>query len=93
MARLAILTKDEIESLYTIPRLDDEERSFLFNLDEDDKTYLESLGSTPRKINYILQLGYGRAVNYFFKFSFQQQKQDVVFILRHYFPVSLFLKI
>lgn len=92
MARLAILTKDEIESLYTIPTLDDEERSFLFSLDADDKRYLERLGSTPRKINYILQLGYGRAANYFFKFSFQQQKQDVAFILRHYFPGKPFPK-
>jgi probable addiction module antidote protein len=33
MARLSILTQDEINALYAIPTLDDEERSFLFSLD------------------------------------------------------------
>ncbi len=32
--RLFILTKEEINSLYSIPKLDDEERAFLFELDE-----------------------------------------------------------
>ncbi len=33
MARLSIRTQEEINSLYSIPRLEDEERSFLFTLD------------------------------------------------------------
>ncbi len=41
--RLFILTEEEINSLYSIPKLDDEERAFLFELDEEDKTYLNSL--------------------------------------------------
>jgi hypothetical protein len=36
MARLTILTQEEIDTLYAIPSLDDEERSFLFGLDEAD---------------------------------------------------------
>ena len=62
--RLSILAEEEIHSLYSTPKLDDEERAFVFELDEEDKTYLESLkNDIPRKINYILQLGYNRAVN------------------------------
>lgn len=93
MARLSILTKEEVRSLYSIPSLDDEERSFVFALEVDDKAYLGTLGKdTPRKVNYILQLGYYRAVNYFFRFSFRQQQGDVAFILKQYFPNEPFPK-
>ncbi len=33
--RLSILTEEEINSLYSIPKLDDEERAFVFELDEE----------------------------------------------------------
>ena len=93
MARLSILTKDEVRTLYSIPSLDDEERSFVFTLDESDKTYLATLGNdTARKINYILQLGYYHAVNYFFRFSFQKQRDDVEFIRECYFTDEPFPK-
>lgn len=93
MARLTILTPDEINTLYAIPTLDDEERSFLFTLDPEDNAYLDTLGNnTANKVNYILQLGYCRAVNYFFQFSVQKVKADVEFILQHYFPGEPFPK-
>jgi hypothetical protein len=93
MARLSILTQDEINALYAIPSLDDEERSFLFTLDADDLAVLDSLeNNTARKVDYILQLGYYRAVNYFFLFSFQKVKADAAFIMRLYFPEEPFPK-
>jgi hypothetical protein len=85
MARLNILTQDEINSLYAIPSLDDEERSFVFSLDS-----LEN--NIARKVDYILQLGYYRAVNYFFLFSFQRVKADTAFIMQLYFPEEPFPK-
>ena len=91
--RLSILSNEEIDSLYSIPSLDDEERTYLFSLDEDDKSYIHTLNKNiPKKVNYILQLGYYRAVNYFFKFSFQKQQKDVEFIIKQYFPSSTFPK-
>ena len=93
MARLSILTQDEINALYTIPPLDDEEQSFLFSLDIDDVAILESFdNNTARKVDYILQLGYYRAINYFFFFSFQKVKADVTFIMQLYFPEEPFPK-
>ena len=93
MARLNILTQDEINSLYAIPSLDDEERSFLFSLDADDIAILDSLeNNTARKVDYILQLGYYRTVNYFFLFSFQRVKADTAFIMQLYFPGEPFPK-
>ncbi|WP_217426394.1 DUF4158 domain-containing protein [Candidatus Methylobacter favarea] len=42
MARLTILTQQEIDTLYAIPSLDDEKRSFLFSLDEIDRAILDT---------------------------------------------------
>ncbi len=93
MARLTILTQDEINDLYEIPSLDDDERSFLFALDTDDIAVLDSFeNNTACKVDYILQLGYYRAVNYFFLFSFQKVKADALFIMQLYFPEELFPK-
>jgi len=57
MARLSILTQDEINALYEIPMLDGEERSFLFSLDIDDVAILESFDNTARKVDYIHSWG------------------------------------
>ncbi|WP_420800706.1 hypothetical protein [Photorhabdus temperata] len=43
-------------------------------------------------MNYILQLGYYKATNYFFQFSFQKRKSDVIFILKRYFHDKTFPK-
>jgi len=93
MARLTILTQDEIDSLYTIPRLDDEERSLIFELDAEDLAYIDTIeNNVACKINYILQLGYYRAINNFFQFSFVKVKADVEFIKQRYFPKEPFPK-
>ena len=92
MARISILSTDEINALYSIPILIDEERLWLFELDDDDTEYLNNLKTVAEKINYILQLGYYRAVNCFFKFSFQKVRDDVNFIMERYFPNSAFPK-
>ncbi|WP_323851883.1 DUF4158 domain-containing protein [Xenorhabdus szentirmaii] len=91
-SRLSILTDEEIHSLYEIPDINDEEREFLFELDAEDIKYLDSIKNISQKINYILQLGYYKATNYFFQFSFQKRKSDVLFILKRYFPDETFPK-
>ena len=93
MARLTILTPQEIDTLYAIPSLDDDERSFLFSLDEVDRAILDGLeNDTARKVDYILQLGFYRAIGTFFLFSFQKVKADVEFIMQLYFPGEPFPK-
>ncbi|MCU8168341.1 DUF4158 domain-containing protein, partial [Vibrio vulnificus] len=87
MARLTILTDEEIRSLYQLPDFDDEERAYLFAPDDEDLAYLERLGShIPIKINYLLQLGYFRAIGIFFQFNFRQRREDVEHIISTYFP-------
>ena len=40
MARLRILSDDDFDKLYKIPKLNDQERELVFELDESDKNYL-----------------------------------------------------
>ena len=49
MARLRILSNDDFDKLYKIPKLNDEERQFIFELDEIDKNYLNTINSIPVK--------------------------------------------
>ena len=43
MARLKILSVDEFNNLYTHPKLEKQDRDLLFELDETDHSYLNSL--------------------------------------------------
>lgn len=90
MARLKILSDDDFNKLYKIPKLNNEDRQFIFVLDEIDKNYLNTINSIPIKINYILHLGYFRTSQYFFSFTFQGVKEDVRFIIKTYFPGTTF---
>jgi hypothetical protein len=56
MARLKILSADEFDNLYSLPKLEKQDRDFLFELDEADHSYLNSLVNLSSKIDYILQV-------------------------------------
>jgi len=84
--RITILSKDEYEYLYGLPELTNKDRIVLFDLSEADHREINKLSSEAVQIDYILQLGYFRAKNYFFNFTFQKVRQDVWFIINNYFP-------
>ena len=90
--RVTILSKDEEKYLYEIPDLTNDERIVLFDLSDTDRKEINKLPDEPVKINYILQLGYFRATNYLFNFSFQKASEDVWFIINNYFPEVPFPK-
>jgi hypothetical protein len=90
--RITILSKDEYGYLYDIPELTHKDRVVLFDLSEADHEEINKLPTDPAKIDYILQLGYFRAKQYFFNFTFQQVRQDVWFIINNYFPDAAFPK-
>jgi len=84
--RITILSEDEYQYLYGIPDLTNNERMVLFDLSEADNKAINKLPDEAVKITYILQLGYFRATNYLFNFTFQQVSQYVWFIINNYFP-------
>jgi TnpA family transposase len=90
MARLRILSREDLNKLYKIPILENDERQFVFELDEEDKNYLNTIDNVSVKINYVLNLGYFKTSGYFFSFSFQTVKEDVKFIIKTCFPDSKF---
>lgn len=92
MARLKILSDDDFNKLYTIPVLEDEDRPVVFELDEEDKAYLNSFDNVPKKINYILQIGFFRITNYFHHITCQGNRQDTWYVIKTYFPSEKFPK-
>lgn len=56
MARLRILSLDEIKSLYQIPKLESDERQFVFELDEEDKDYINTIALIGLILSYFISL-------------------------------------
>ena len=51
--RLTILSDDELNELYGMPKLEQDERPIAFFLSEQEQECLKSLPSTEIKINFI----------------------------------------
>lgn len=90
--RLTILSDDEINVLYAIPIFDDEERDRIFFLESEEKKVVEGIANEASRINYVLQLGYFKAKLCFFKFTFQEVRQDVWHVINRYFSQAKFPK-
>lgn len=90
--KLVILSDDEINELYGIPKLEQDERPVAFSLSEQERQFLESLSSPAVKINFILQLGYFKVSHNFYKISFQSVRDDVWFIINQHFQGEKFPK-
>ena len=92
MARLSILNDAEYNALYELPEFLIEDKLEGFSLDHDDYEILGSFDDVSLKINYILQLGYFKAVQFFFNFTFQKVREDVWYIINTYYPDEKFPK-
>src|SRR5258708_33803603 len=86
MARLTILTPKELQALYGLPQLTDEERDAYFTLDAREKQALQAYRTFTAKTYFILQLGYFKAKKQFFVFGLPTVADDVVYTLNQYFP-------
>ena len=86
--RINLLTDVEIETLYARPRFNDAERDYYFQLNDDDRKLVNKYTGTKTKIYLILLLGYFKAVQQFDKFTFDDVKEDVDYIIKKYFDAS-----
>lgn len=89
---LSILSQEEISLLYDVPKIDEEDRQLLFEITPEDEAYLNQQTVVNNKINYLLQVGYFRATRNFYKFTFQQVKDDTLYIINQHFPETNFPK-
>jgi Domain of unknown function (DUF4158) len=86
MARLTVLTAKEVQALYGLPQFSEEERDVYFTLDAREKQQLDQSRNITASVYFNLQLGYFKAKKQFFVFGLEEVGDDVVYILRRYFP-------
>ena len=84
--RLKILTKNEINELYSLPSFTHEDRAQFFSLNASEMKELENLRTISSKVHFILQLGYFKTKKMFFVLDIQEMKEDIEYILQKYFP-------
>ena len=90
--RLNLLSEEEINLVYSIPKFTDLDRRHYFSLPEpilaqlklhDQRYHYTKL---PQKLYFILQFGYFKAKNLLFTITYKNVVEDVKFIMQHYFP-------
>ena len=84
--RLTILSEAEQAALYELPDFDDEQRLEYLNLTTEEQMLMQSRSHLSAKIYCALQIGYFKAKHLFFRFTWEEVREDTVFILQQYFP-------
>ena len=88
--RLTILSEAEQAALYEFPNFDDEQRLNYLNLTPEEQVLMHGRSNLATKIHCALQIGYFKAVHFFFRFDWEEVAEDVNFILELYFPEEVF---
>jgi hypothetical protein len=83
---LKILSSAEIEALYGLPRFTQDEREQYFTLTPAERAVLEVLGSQKSRLYCVLQMGYFKARQRFFKFWTGEVEADANYVQTRYFP-------
>ncbi len=91
--RLHILDDEEIEALYGRPGFTGDERTDVFTLTQPEKDLFASFTHIPIQLYFLLQLGYFKAKQLFFTFTFDDVGEDVTYLLERYFPETPLLEL
>ena len=84
--RLTILSEAEQSALYDLPDFDYDQRIEYFTLTEQEQAFMQSRGHLAAKVYCGLQIGYFKAKQMFFRFSWDEAEQeDIDFVLQQYF--------
>lgn len=83
---LSILSEAEQEALYGIPDFDDMQRLEFLALDESELALANSWKGLHAQLCCILQIAYFKAKSLFFRFEWNDVRDDCNFILSRYFP-------
>jgi hypothetical protein len=87
--RLNLLTEEEVNFLYSIPKFTDAERRHYFSLPDTILKQLKLPGEhynynrVSQKLYFILQFGYFKAKHLLFTFKYQNVIEDAKFIMQH----------
>lgn len=84
--RLSILTAQEIDDLYGLPRFTEDDRRLYFDLSPTERDLVNGVRTMSAAVHLILQLGYFKAKCQFFVFAREAVMSDLEHILRRNFP-------
>lgn len=83
---LKILGPAEIEALYGLPRFTQDEREQYFALIPSERAALDVLGSQKSRLYCVLQMGYFKSRQRFFKFRTGDVETDANYVQELYWP-------
>ncbi len=83
--RLQLLSATEVTELYARPIFNAYEKELYFTLSKTEQVVLDKHTNTKTRVYFILQLGYFKAKQQFFNFSFEDVSDDVQFIFNAYY--------
>lgn len=84
--RLSILSAQEIDDLYGLPRFTQEERHLYFDFSWDEREALKAARTTSTAVYLALQLGYFKAKRQVFVYEQEDVREDLLYLLERYFP-------
>jgi Domain of unknown function (DUF4158) len=84
--RLSILTAQEVDELYGLPRFAEDERHLYFDLSPGERELVDGVFTISVAVHLVLQLGYFKARRQFYIYALDAVTEDVAHILRRYFP-------
>ena len=85
--RLSILTVQEVDDLYRLPRFTEDERRRYFDLSPAERDMVDRVYTISVAAHLVLQLGYFKAKQQFFVYTLDAVTDDLGHILRRYFPM------
>ena len=74
--RLSILTAQEVEDIYGLPRFTDEDRRLYFDLSVTEREAINAVHSASVSVHLILQIGYFKAKRQFFIYEQDAVQED-----------------
>ncbi len=83
--RIQLLTEAEISDLYDRPDFTTDERELFFAISQQEQEKLAQYHNVRTRVYFILQLGYFKAKQQFFRFTFEDVADDTRFILQKFF--------
>jgi len=82
--RITILSANEVEDIYGLPKLFTEERELYFAMNADELKIADSHRTLVTKLIFMLQLGYFKVKKMFFSFTYDEIRDDIEFIRTRY---------
>lgn len=84
--QLTILSNKEIQQIYSLPKLQTQQRPIYLELSIQEQELLASYRNPLTRIYFILQLGYFKFKQQFFVFDLSEVSGDVDYLEQTYFP-------